>query len=308
MTDPYQILGVWDEWVRDPEDMGSKKKFWFRFPGEPAGYWLFKYPKANTGEHWAEKIAAEIAGLVDIECAKVELATFGNEQGSVSKAFTGVGRELVHGNQMLATFINNYDPEATFHHSGHTLANIWKVMERVFGDSENARDLDVVKSEAVLKAKRRIAEYVVLDALIGNTDRHHENWGILRRQVNDHWKGFVAPSYDHASSLGRELLDVRRERCLAEKRLGNYAEKGRGAIYWSENSKRGPSPLELVRQAVRSYPGLFHPVGMKLKTLDERVMEEIVNRIPDNWMSSSAREFAIALMCYNSQQLQELFP
>ena len=155
MTDSYQILGIWDEWVRDPEDMGSKKKFWFRFPDQPEDYWLFKYPKANTGEHWAEKIAAEVASIMDIECAKVELATFGNEKGSVSKAFTGIGLELVHGNQMLARFIHNYDPEATFHHSSHTLANIWKVLDRVF-----------VETEAILTAKQRLAEYLVLDGLI----------------------------------------------------------------------------------------------------------------------------------------------
>ena len=296
MTDPYQILGVWDEWVRDPEDMGSKKKFWFRFPSEPEDYWLFKFPKENTGEHWAEKITAEIASLMDIGCAKVELATFGNEQGSISKAFTGVGRELVHGNQMLATFIRDYDPEKTFGHSKHTLANIWTVIENVF-----------VENVAVMEAKRRLAEYVVLDALIGNTDRHHENWGILRRYVDGSWKGFVAPSFDHASSLGRELQDVKRDMHLAENRIGNYAKKGRGAIYWSENSKRGPSPLELVREAVRPFPDIFHPVKKKLEKLDVEAMQDIVNRVPDDWMSSPAREFAIALLCYNFEQLQELF-
>ena len=55
--------------------------------------------------------------------------------------------------------------------------------------------------------------YLMLDALIGNTDRHHENWGIMtgrgRPQV-------LAPTYDHASSLGRELSDQKRQA-----RMGN---------------------------------------------------------------------------------------
>ena len=296
MADPYQILGVWHEWVRDPEDMGSKKKFWFRFPDEPQGYWLFKFPKDNTGEHWAEKIAAELAVLLNIECAKVELATFGNEQGSICRAFTGVGQELVHGNQMLARFIQGYDPDKTFGHSYHTLTNIWTVMENVF-----------MENVAVMEAKRRLAEYIVLDALIGNTDRHHENWGILRRYVDGSWKGFVAPSFDHASSLGRELQDVRRDMYLTESRVGNYANKGRGAIYWSEDSKRGPSPLGLVRQAVGTYPDIILPVKQKLEKLDIGAIKDIVNRMPHGWMSSTAKEFAVALLCYNFQQLQELF-
>lgn len=295
MPDPYPIIEVKPEWVRDPEDMGSKKKFWYRVPGGLLGeYWLFKYPRAKTGEHWAEKIAAEVAELLDIECARVELAVFTEEQGSVTKAFTGLGQELVHGNQMLAVVVHGYDPEATYHHSSHTLANIWRVMEYFF-------------REAALETKLRMAEYLVLDALIGNTDRHHENWGILRRRVDDRWKGFVAPSFDHASSLGRELSDEKRDRRLTENRVGDYAEKGRGAIYWLEDDRHGPSPLELVRQAVSCYPDIFRPVGEKLKKFDEIAMEDIVNRIPGGWISSSARKFAIALMCYNFQQLQRLF-
>ena len=46
------------------------------------------------------------------------------------------------------------------------------------------------------------AGYLVLDAVIGNTDRHHENWGLLLRRTETGWKGQVAPSFDHASSLG----------------------------------------------------------------------------------------------------------
>ena len=71
---------------------------------------------------------------------------------------------------------------------------------------------------------------MVLDAVIGNTDRHHESWGFLRRQVGGQWKGRLAPTFDRASSLGRELLDERRLLLLEEKRVGWYSAKGRGGI------------------------------------------------------------------------------
>ena len=117
----------------------------------------------------------------------------------------------------------------------------------------------------------------------------------------------MAPSFDHASSLGRELLDHKRKMLLVENRVDNYVTKGRGAIYWSENSRRGPSPLELAQKAVGAYPDSFLPVKKKLGKLDVKAMEEIINRIPDNWMSSSAREFTVALLCNNFRRLQELF-
>ena len=275
--------------------MGSKTKFWCRHPEEQETLWLFKYPQPGTGQHWAEKIAEEVASVLRIMHAKVELAQFQGKHGSVTESFARGGRALYHGNQVLRVVVYDYDPERRFYQSNHTLANIWQVMDNVFDEPE-ARRL----------AKLCIAEYMVLDALIGNTDRHHENWGILRKRVGDHWKGFVAPSFDHASSLGRELLDVRRDRLLRENRVGVYAERGRGAIYWSEVEKHGPSPLELVRRAVKCYPDFFHPALVKLEKFDDNLAADLVNRVPVPWMTPSARSFAIALMCYNLEQLTEL--
>lgn len=177
----------------------------------------------------------------------------------------------------------------------HTLSNIWQALDSVYESAEIVRT-----------AKIRIAEYVVLDALIGNTDRHHENWGLLRKRVGDRWRSHVAPSFDHASSLGRELRDERRDMLLAENRISDYAQRGRGAIYWSEDGRHGLNPQELLRRATLHYPDLFRPALMKLERLDENSISNLVNRVPSDWMTSSAREFAIALMCYNRKRLQEL--
>ena len=294
MSDAYPIITVEPEWVINPEEMGGKTKFWYSESDDKPN-WLFKYPRPNTGEHWAEKIASEVASVIGITHAKVELAQFQDERGSVTESFALGGRVLHHGNQMLEVALDGYNPNQKFLQSSHTLTNIWKVMDCIFLDPASAK-----------QAKLIIAGYTVLDALIGNTDRHHENWGILRRRVGDGWRGSVAPSYDHASSLGRELLDERRDRLMTENRIENYAERGRGAIYWSENERYGPSPLELVRRAAPTYPDLFHSALAELQKLDEDFISIIVNRVPDNWMSPAARAFAIALMSYNCEQLRRL--
>ena len=298
MSDSYPVVEV-PVTVHEPEGMGSKRKFWFSYPERQGSSWLFKYPRPNTGEHWAEKVAAEVAGLLGISHAKVELAEFQGRRGSVTESFARGGRELFHGNQMLEVVVHGYDPGRESHQSSHTLANVWQVMDRVFVETEGSR-----------RAKLRVAEYLVLDALIGNTDRHHENWGILRRQTGDGWRGFVAPTFDHASSLGRELSDERRDKLMAENHVGDYAERGRGALYWSEDEQHGPSLLSLVRRAAHEHPSLFRPALAKLEKLDESSMSELVDRVPAEWMSASARRFARALMGSNLEhleRLQELF-
>ena len=294
MSDAYPIVTVEPEWVINPEEMGGKTKFWYGKPDDETS-WLFKYPRPNTGEHWAEKIASEVASMIGITHAKVELAQFQDERGSVTESFARGGRALFHGNELLEITIENYDPTAKFHHSHHTLNNIWLALERIFE-----------RPEAAGKAKLLFAEYLVLDAIIGNTDRHHENWGLLRQQIENRWSGFLSPSFDHASSLGRELRDERRDRLMAENRIGDYAERGRGAIYWSEDERYGPSPLELVRRAVRAYPDIFQPAILKLEKFGKDSLSKIVNRVPTDWMTPSARTFAIALVSYNCEQLRRL--
>ena len=300
MSDLYQIIDVQPEWRHEAEneieEMGSKEKFWYHSP-ETDTEWLFKFPQSdNTGQHWAEKIAAEIAARLEIRHAKVELANYQGKPGSVTESFVRPGEVLVHGNQMLRRVVQGYDFEKTSHQSAHTLSNIWQVMDRVFEKSESAR-----------KAKLRIAEYLVLDALIGNVDRHHENWGFLRMRAGRNWRGFVTPSFDHGSSLGRELLDERRDRLLMEDRVGKYVEKGHGAIYWSTQGRRAPSPLELVRKGTCNHPDFFRPALMKLENLDDNNLRRVVNLVPEDWMSTSAQEFAIALLRYSLEQLGEIF-
>ena len=294
----YPIAQVQPEWVLEPEHLGGKEKFWYLKPGLSEVKWLFKYPRPNSGEHWAEKIAAEIAGILEIPSARVELATFQGDRGSTSESFLRQNQELVHGNQVLADYLEGYDTNLRrFEQSHHTLVNVWTALERVFDDLK--------ESEA---SKSCFAEYLVLDALIGNTDRHDENWGVVRRIDTGHRLEFLAPSFDHASSLGRELSDENRERRLNNGQVSAYSEspKGRGGIFRSDSDKFGPHPLELVRLAFDQYGDFLSPCLQKLSSLDDRKVVDVVGRVPHDWMSNAARRFAIKLIGYNCKELRKL--
>lgn len=290
-----KILYIQPAWVLQDEAMGSKQKFWFRRPDHREN-WLFKYPQSNTGQHWAEKIAAEIANELGILHARVTLAEFEGIAGSASQSFTRKGRELFHGNQILEGYISGYDRSRRFRQSNHTLANILGSLDSVFSQVEVRES-----------AKRQIAAYLILDALIGNTDRHHENWGVLIKQTSIGSTGIVAPSFDHASSLGRELQDGGTGKCrvriLRENRIGQYSEGAPGAIYWNPEDRKAVGPLELVRRASREHPGLFRPALGLLGRINRVGFSNLVSKIPTNWMSGAAREFAIELLCYNLSQL-----
>ena len=315
---PYMVIDVRPEWLLDPdavenETMGSKPKFWFR-QSNAQGKWLFKYPiRRESGEHWAEKIGAEVAGLLGVPRARVELATFEDmpaefvarvgHKGCVSESFTEEGVDgLVHGNEILHRIMPDYDTKAVrFRQPHHTLHNIWLALGEAF---ENP-----VESAA---AKAQFAGYLTLDALIGNTDRHHENWGLLVRYDGNDLRIRLAHTYDHASCLGHELQDRRRELLLSEGRVGRYAvgagRRGSGGIYWSSDDNAAPSPLNLVRLAAETeaYSEFLESSSARIRDLDENSLRDIVDRVPVNWMSDAAREFAIALMRFNLSQLREI--
>ena len=159
-----------------------------------------------SGEHWAEKIAAEVAGVLEIPHAEVELAVCHDLRGSISKSFLKPNEWLFHGNECLSDLflIMNlvderfpfYDRKKNYGQTDHNLPMILAAIEQYGWD------------------KSDFAEYVVLDAVIGNTDRHHENWAWLQDQ-NAFVIPRLAPSFDHASSLGRELTDTRRQLLLS---------------------------------------------------------------------------------------------
>ena len=297
MSEYYPVVKVLPEWRDEDEDMGSREKFWYResVDGTP---WLFKCPRENTGEHWAEKIAAEVAGLVGIPHARVELAEVEETpggRGTVSESFLEPGSRLVHGNELMAFVWSEYNQDLRFRQSQHTLENILDILNTPmeFRDRDN-------------QLARGFCEYLVLDALIGNTDRHHENWGLQPVGIQGGFRLDLAPTFDHASSLGRELTDERREEILGQEGMGRYSERGRGGIYWSDADRYGPSPLHLVRLSARQYPHMFTSALRRVESVELNALEDAVTRVPPGWMSQRSREFAVALMDYNWNQLNIL--
>lgn len=291
----YQIITIPPDAREDTEQLGSKPKFWVLLDGKR---WLFKEARLDTGEDWAEKLAAELAKTVGIRSATVELAEFAGRRGCISLNFVDVkaGQALVHGNEVLAMRVTGYDKGKVFRQSDHTLENIDASIRGLFpppfADS----------------ALTELAGFMVLDALIGNTDRHHENWGLLL-QVQMDPKAItlqVAPSFDHASSLGRELRDERRQELLNAKRVKSYITKGRGGIFRNAEDRHGANPLHFVEIAARAYPEYFQPALSKVSKLTAKDVAILVEAIPEERISITAKQFATAMILDAQAALNEI--
>ena len=67
-----------------------------------------------------------------------------------------------------------------------------------------------------------------------------------------------------------------------------------------------PSPLELVGKAAAAHPESFGASLESLTDLRDGLVSQIVNRVPSDWMSRPAREFATNPITFNRNQLMEL--
>jgi len=65
----YEVKGI-NVNPDDLEQLGTKEKFWFWFKGGNVK-WLFKYSRANTGEHWSEKVAEQLCKALEIPHVKL---------------------------------------------------------------------------------------------------------------------------------------------------------------------------------------------------------------------------------------------
>ena len=280
MTAYYPIIEVQPHQILQPEGMGSKEKSWYSVPEVNDSNWLLKHPRRlSSGDHWAEKIAAEVANVLGIPCARVELARFNDIVGSVTENIVPEDRDLIHGNEVLEIGIPQSDVGIhNFRLSDHTLRNIWLALDHAFESDHDA-----------VEAKRQFAQYMVLDAVIGNVDRHSENWGLLQLRSGTQLVESLSPSYDHGSSLGTGAFGTNAgNQHLSNGSVGEYAERGRGGVYWSDADRHGPSPLQLVRLASSEYLALLLPAIENLRQLDDVTLHQIVSKVPIGWMSEPA--------------------
>ncbi|MEO8905394.1 MAG: HipA-like protein [Polyangiaceae bacterium] len=286
------------------EPLGSKKKLWFRDQSSSRPRLLFKYNRSGTGEDWSEKISAELAALLGLPHSLVELATFEGERGAALVDFTENDRfALVHGNEVLEFVDPAYPKEHRFGAVSHTPG---AVLSALAGLGVGLPETNRAFPAAIADAPDLFVGYLMLDVWIGNTDRHHENWGVLRPREPPHQSLILAPSFDHASSLGRELNDASR-RAPGNPQHGTpverYAKRAWSGFYASDGSERRLTTLEAFTQAAHVRPLAAQAWLGRLQGLAQATVEDAVESVPDANMGPTAKAFACALLGCNAKLL-----
>jgi hypothetical protein len=301
-AEPLTVFVVPDEAPASAEAMGTKRKFWFSRSGE---MWLYKATRPGSGEHWAEVLAAAGAEMLRLPHAEYELARWRDKSGVdnagvVTRRFTAEGFDLVHGNELLA----QRDP--SYPAAGHRYV---RTQEHTIEAVRNALATDVglplnwTAVEGITTPADVFGGYLLLDAWIGNTDRHHENWGLVVNLAEGH--RYLAPTFDHASSLGAHHEDAKRVQRLKAGApafgVEGYVERARSALYAKAGEAQPMTPLDAFR--AWSEHATCDPWLQRLAAVEDGQIVELIGRIPDAEISGPARAFAQAILQRNKWRI-----
>lgn len=296
------------------EQLGSKDKFWY----DDRKY-LFKARRKDSGEDWAEVVAALIAQRLGLPHARYDLAEAihlpapvpgeldrREPRGVRSLNFTPVdGGRLVVGNELISPTPGTSAARAVRaaqRRLFHTAPRIHRLLVTV---PSLELPLGWAAPTSSMTPVGVMAGYLMMDVLIGNQDRHEENWGFVTFQG----RTYLAPTFDHASSLGRELRDERREMKLAHEHdhhnVVGYASKALSQLYDRKTGER----LSTVN-AFLDFSDYCQDESnfwlQKLQGLDEHFFRHIFSLIPDTHITNIGREFAVRLLMENRKRLMAL--
>ena len=305
MPHSFQIIEVPADVHREQEQMGTKFKFWYE-DGQH-GYCLFKEGHPNTGEDWAEKIAAALCEPLELPHAVYKLAVWRDKHGVITPNFLAADESLVPGNEVLFGRDESYPREQRYKVRQHNLKNIFTTFEPL--------QVQLPRETAppeITTAQQIFLGYLMLDAWIGNTDRHHENWALIQHSENGVVTYRLAPTHDHAASLGCTLRDEERHERLTTKdqnrTVAAYAQstKARSAIYADEDNTR-PLPLLDAFRLASSYNRQNREAAKiwkaRLGNVTMAQLQEVFARLPAERISNWGKEFALQMLATNRQRL-----
>lgn len=239
----YPIIHVPNDAGEQVEQQGTKRKFWYARDTR-----LFKEGRPGTGENWAEKVACELCARLDISHAHYEFAVWQGREGVVTESFLSPDCDYEPANVTLSELEPEYRGRQRHRARQHTV--------RIFlargADSSVALPVGYAAPAVVRRADDLMVGYLLLDALIGNSDRHDENWGfVICGGPLPHV--VLAPTFDHASSLGRNESDKKRlERLTTRDRgysIAAYAERTRSGFFETPKARRTMTTLDAFRAA-----------------------------------------------------------
>lgn len=223
------------------------------------------------------------------------------EGGPIERSFhigDGVGKILgdynpnessyirLSGADVLALNLGDY----TSDNDGRTASHNVKDVVRAWADLTGVGSLNPAPLWDV--ALEQLASYILLAALVCNTDRNWTNWEIMRMVDSGDVRVFPSPTFDYGSSLGRELNDDQRLSCLNSGGLARYLLTRRGGLYVSGSRETPLPPVRLAALLCRWRPRFTEEMVRRIESLSDSQIWSVIDKVPAAVITDVSKRFA----------------
>ncbi len=202
----------------------------------------------HPDQYFAEIIAFKIGRLMQLNIppAFVAINSETGEPGAIIEWFIGYDNDIKErftpGGDHMQAMIQGYDRKKGRQH------NLTSITTFCRGLAQQG------------KLKTNWKEYwglcLCFDALIGNTDRHQENWGVIWNESDGTAK--LSPYFDNGTSLGHELFHNRLMTYMSDQNaLEDYIKRGRHQMKWQLDDDNRLPLIGGVSRYCQKYPSVI---------------------------------------------------
>jgi hypothetical protein len=296
MQAPDQVVDVRALFPDDTFPRGSRPKQWYLVadPLHPfllGGHrYLFKESIARSPvQYWSEIIAYHLGKLCGVTVPPTFVAVDGGRMvpGALSEYFLQYPgkdptEQFTHAIDHLVALQPDFDTKKGLHHNLESNLRLLSLFER-FRQLVGGIDY--------------FARTLVFDALIGNTDRHQENWGFIWSDYNARRSVRLAPAYDNGTSLGYEHVDQVLPGFTGA-RLDAYIKRGTHHMRIREGDQKKPAHVALCEEFGRRHPYripmMLNVLRFDLAAFGERLFHLTKFEVPTRFSHQRA-EFVLRL-------------
>lgn len=262
----------WSPYEGFAEGSGRSEKIWLQSSEGRIG--LFKFPKIDpkindiTTEHISEHIAYQLGLILGVKTAEIALGTYNNRQGCMSYQLNKSNEEIMEG----FSFIIGKHPDYDMNTMREKESGRYYCIEHLMEVSDS---LDI---------RNKWLQMMIFDYIIGNTDRHQNNWAVLNRYMCEDKNNIyeACPLYDNGSSLCCYVNGEMIESYLGrdKKRFQALVDsKSQSMIRIDGYVKKHPTHREVVTYLVEN----FSKAGYIAHDFCMKLTKETINELMDNY-------------------------
>lgn len=264
---------IYPEGARDKSLLISPVKSEYEFLVSNHRY-LFKHSfqtqsRVYPDQYWTEIIAYRIGCMLKIPVPPAFVAFNSNTKvcGSLIEWFLNYPNQIeerrVPGGDIMMKLIPSYDRKKGNAHNFETIALYLSILDK--------------KSQFETSWLTFWCDMILFDAIIGNIDRHQDNWGLLWNQ-DQASRVRMSPVFDNGTSLGYEILEENMDVFYVPDRMRAYIKKGKHHLRWRASDEQKCQHAEMLFLLLNKYPELKEHVKCKLDLFELGQIEAIIEQ------------------------------